>query len=589
MKQKRFAIRPVNKVYIIGLAVMFVLFAAISCYYSISFQLGRQMLHLDNVLGQVFEAYYEKAYSLSEIYEPIFHQDLDQSAMQAYFTRKGDKAPTAAQFTELANMLSVMVMQDNDISWIALYNPNATRNYFLSRGRSQLSVLPESFPYTQDADGSGMQLLGAKPWVDQSGVSRMAYCIRGGAIPVGMEGCIFIGYSMESMDRILQRAEVSEDVTYMVLAQDRVVFDSSGTHYGESYDAAWIAGENSACRDAEGHRWFAGRLHNTGREFICVYLYPWEKGLLTAMSDTPLLLGLLVAFSVIALALYLLSSRRIFQRVMQINDGLTVIGQNNLNHRLTISATGDELDEIAGSINSMAAMLQTAVDKEYELRLKHMHLQLTQIQARFNPHFLYNTLEMIQGRLYESGDMESADYIEKLARIFRNLTDAKAVIRLQDEIAFCSLYVALLQLRASGTVNVSYDVSPELLDCGVIANLIQPAIENYFVHAMAGESETNELEIICESSGSEAVRIIVSDNGLGMPQERIDEVNAQLTRPDITAPSYGLMSIAKRIKIFYGAQYGVHMEKNPEEGVRVVIDIPCMSIEDHEAKLMPMK
>lgn len=589
MKQRKFTIRPVNKVYIIGLAVMFVLFAAISCYYSISFQLGRQMLHLDSALSQVFEVYYEKVYSLSEVYEPVFYQDPDQSAMQAYFNRKGDKAPTAAQFAELANMLSSMVMQDNDISWIALYNPNTARNYFLSRGRSQLSVLPESFPYAQDANGSGMQLLGAKSWTDQSGISRLAYCIRGGSIPVGMEGCIFIGYSMESMERILQRANVSADVTYMVFAEDRVVFDSSGAHYSETYDAAWIAAESHVCRDLNGKWWFTGQLHNAGREFTCVYLYPWTQGLLTAMSDTPLLLGILVAFSVMALALYLLSSRRIFRRVMQINEGLTVIGQNNLQHRLTISAAGDEFDEIADSINGMTAMLQTAVDKEYELRLKHMQLQLTQIQARFNPHFLYNTLEMIRGRLFESGDMESADYIEKLARIFRNLTDAKAVIRLRDEISFCSLYVALLQLRASGSVNVSYDVSPELLDCGVLANLIQPAIENYFVHAMAWESEANELEIICESRDSESVRIIISDNGMGMHRERIDEVNAQLASPNINAPSYGLMSIAKRIKLFYGEQYGVHMEKNPEEGVRVVIDIPCMSMEEHESKLMPTR
>ena len=194
MKQKKFAIRPVNKVFILGLAVIFILFASISCYSSISFQLRRRMLQLDNVLNQMFEAYYEKVYSLSEVYASVFLQDPDQSAMRAYFTRRGDKTLSAVQFMEMANILSVMVLQDNDIDWVALYNPYAERNYFLSRGSSKLSMLPANFPYMEDAAGKGMKLLGAKSWTDHSGVSRLAYCIKGGSVPAGVEGCIFVGY-----------------------------------------------------------------------------------------------------------------------------------------------------------------------------------------------------------------------------------------------------------------------------------------------------------------------------------------------------------------------------------------------------------
>lgn len=589
MKQKKFSIRPVNKVYIIGLAVMFVLFAGISCYYSVAYQLGRQKLDWDNALNLLFEAYSDKAYSLAEIYEPAYHQDPDQSVMQAYFSRTGSQTPTASQFAELVDMLSVMRLQDNDIDWIALYNPNAEKNYFLARGRSQLSVLPNNFPYAQEAATGGLKLLGARSWTDESDIRRFSYCIKGGAIPVGLEGSILIGYSLEAMERILQRADVEENVRFMILAENRVVFDSENTHYDSDYDASWITEDRTVHRDSSGKQWFAGSLRNKGRVFTCVYMYPWFEGLLGAMVDTPLLLGLLIAFSAMALALYAVTERRIFRRVTQINEGLAVIGRNHLEHRLSISSASDEFDEISQSINVMTGMLQTAVDKEYEMRLKHMQLQLTQIQARFNPHFLYNTLEMIRGRLFDSGDLESADYIEKLARIFRNLTDAKSVIKLRDEISFCSLYVALLQLRSSGDVNVSYDVSPELLDCGVIANLIQPAIENYFVHALDNEMESNELEIICQPHGEADVRIVVADNGAGITKERLVEVNRQLAAPDLTAPNYGLMSIAKRIKLFYGDQYGVHLEQNTDAGTSVVIDIPRMSMNEHEAKLMPTK
>lgn len=589
MKRTRFSIRPVNKAYIIGLAVMFVLFAGISCYYSIAYQLERQKLDWDNAMNLLFEAYSEKAYSLAEIYESAYHQDPDQSALQAYFSRTGSQTPNVTQLAELVDMLSIMRLQDSDIDWIALYNPNAEQNHILVRGGSQLSVLPDSFPYVQEAASGGLKLLGARSWTAEGNKQYFSYCIKGGAIPAGVQGSILFGYSVEAMERILQRADVEEPVHFMILAEDRVVFDSEGAYTDEGCDVSWISGDSQISRDAAGKRWFTGRLHNTGREFTCVYLYPMTEGLLTAMSDTPLLMALLVAFSAMALALYLLSSRRIFRRVTQIGDGLTIIGQNNLSHRLAISSAGDEFDEIAHSVNSMAVLLQTTMNQEYELRLKHMHLQLTQIQARFNPHFLYNTLEMIRGRMFESGDLESADYIEKLARIFRNLTDAKPVIRLQDEISFCSLYVALLQLRTSGDVIVSYDVAPELLDCGVIANLIQPAIENYFVHALTDDTESNELEIICEEAGADGIRIIVADNGVGITPERMLEVNRQLAAPELSATNYGLTSIAKRIKLFYGESYGVHLEMNAGQGIRVVINIPRMSMQEHEEKLLPTK
>lgn len=589
MKQKRFSIRPVNKVFVIGIAVMFILFAGISCQYSVSYQLGRQKLAWDNAQKLLFDAYSEKAYSLSEIYESAYYQDPEQSAMQAYFRRTGSQTLTVSQITGLVDMLSIMWLQDNDIDWIALYNPNAGNNYFLARGRTQLSILPDSFPYVQEASSGGMQLLGARRWTDGNQVPRFSYCIKGGAIPMGVQGSILLGYSLEAMERILRQADVEEDVRFLILAGDEVAFDSQGSLYGETYDVSWIAPGRTVHRDAQGKYWFAGSLRNEGRVFTCVYTYPLTKGILNAMADTPLLLGLLVAFTVMALVLYIVSSRRIFRRVRQIGDGLTIIGQNRLDHRLAMTSASDEFDEIAQSINTMTAMLQTAVDKEYEMRLKHMQLQLSQIQARFNPHFLYNTLEMIRGRLFESGDLESADYIEKLSRIFRNLTDAKSVVKIRDEISFCSLYVALLQLRTADDVNVFYDVAPELLDCGVIANLIQPAIENYFVHALADEQAYNEMEISCQPFGEAAIRIVVANNGAGLTPERLQEINTQLALPELNAPNYGLMSIAKRIKLFYGDQYGVRMESNGDAGVRVVIDIPRMSMEDHEAKFIPTK
>lgn len=588
-KRRHFSIRPVNRIFIVGLAVMLACFAGLTCYYSASFNTRSLLLQYDNTLNDIYEAYYEKVYSFSDVYEPVFRQDPDQSILRAYFTRTGSELPSVSQYGELSTLMDMMLNQDNDIEWVALYNPQADRNYFLSRGRSQLSVLPGSFPYAPVQDAEKQHLLGAQPWMDLEGARHFSFCIQGGAIPAGMPGHILVGYSTDAMARILRRANVGDSVAYMVLAENQVVYDSTDANYGKDISDQWIQDGGYIHQDGEDVLWYAAVLRNGGRGFSCLYRSPWGEVFLRSMRDTPLLLLLLLGFTTMALGLYMVTSRRIFRRVDRIRSGLISIGQNDLTYRLPVSEHGDEFDSISESINIMTGMLQEAVDKEYAMRLKHMHLQLTQIQARFNPHFLFNTLEMIRSNLFDSGDLESAEYIEKLARIFRNLTDAKAVITLQDEIAFCSLYVSLLQLRYSGSMSVSYDVDPQLLSCGIIANLIQPAIENYFVHALDGEQEGNELEISCLPEGEDDICITIADNGLGAPHTRIKEINWQLSTPDLNSTNYGLMSIAKRIKLFYGDRYGVSLEPNNGAGLRVIIRVPRMSMAEHEAKLMPAK
>ena len=269
----------------------------------------------------------------------------------------------------------------------------------------------------------------------------------------------------------------------------------------------------------------------------------------------------------------------------RIHEGLDVIGGNHLDHRLSISMRGDEFDEIARHINSMTELLKISTEKEYEMRVRETAAELNSVQARFNPHFLYNTLEVVRGKLFASGDVETADYIEKLARIFRNLTDAAPIMSIREEIAFCSLYMALLQLRFSDSVEISYDVDSDVQDCGILAHLIQPAIENYFMHALDESNDYHTLDITCEPASDTMLRIIIADNGTGSDDAHIHNINQRLHNPVISDRGYGLMSIAKRIRVFYGEAYGVHLEKNEPCGMRVIVTIPRMSVEEHQKKL----
>lgn len=585
LAKKKFHIRPVSKVFMISILLALIVFAGITSYSAYAYQRDRILLQCESALHDVFDLYYDKVYSLSDLYVPVFQSEKNEGILRSYFARSGDQRLEYAERIELAMLLNNMMSRDGDIHFIALYNPDAAHNYCLTVNSSTLRDMWTELPALSDDSGSRQQLLGQYEWQTDYDEVKNSFVIQGGGVPAGSKGKIFIGYDLTAFDKVLRRKEASSLATFIVTNETGLIYDSSGSRYDQTYDMGWLDDSASVVRDPEGYAWFSGVLNNTGRVFSAAYLVPWNALVRLSHVYTPFILLILANFTLFAMSLYGISAKRIFRRVEGIQEGLAVLGENQLGYRLSVSGSDDEFDEIAEHINAMAARLKGSIEKEYELRVRETAAELNQIQARFDPHFLYNTLEIIRVKLFSTGDQETADYIDKLSRIFRNLTDAATVMSLREEIAFCSLYVSLLQLRFHDAVEVSYYIDAELQECGILAHLIQPAIENYFMHALDETTDGHNLDITCDALAEDSIRITIADNGTGSDDARIAEVNRRLLTPAIKDRGYGLMSIAKRIRLFYGEGYGVHLEKNEPEGMRVIITIPRMSVETHCRKL----
>ena len=142
-----------------------------------------------------------------------------------------------------------------------------------------------------------------------------------------------------------------------------------------------------------------------------------------------------------------------------------------------------------------------------------------------------------------------------------------------------------MQLRYHDAVDITYEVEAELQQCGILAHLIQPAIENYFIHAMSDSTDYHELKISCEKTQEDRICFIIADNGSGILPDKLKELNQRLRNPEMDDKGYGLMSIAKRIRLFYGENYGIVLEDNKPCGTRVLITIPKMDKEEHLRKL----
>ena len=585
MKKKKYAIRPVNKIFISGLLSVLVLFAGISVYSSYSAQRDSLMRQCDFVLQDIFDLYYEKVYSFSDVYLPIFQTDTGEEAFRSYFEREGDQALNARPRSELVELLQDMIKQDKDIEFIALYNPDARKNYYLSAGGNRLMLFNEENLFEDNESSNRMQLLGRYIWKKDSDQEVNTFVIKGGAVAENKSGSLLVGYNASIFDSLLRDDRAELPAAFVLWNEKGVLYDSKQIRYGEEFPENWLEEVTSFGQGPDGTHWYTGMLKNEGRIFKAAYLLPWRQVIRSSNQAALSILLILFFFACFSLALYMYATRQIFYKVERIHQGLSAIGENRLEYRLQVTNVSDEFDQIASNINTMAERLQESIENEYQMRMRQRWSELTQIQARFNPHFLYNTLEVIRGKLFQNGDIENADYIEKLSRIFRSLTDAEPVITIRVEISFCSLYLALLQLRYHDAVDITYEVAAEIQQCGILAHLIQPAIENYFMHAISENADYHEMEIICERTKENWVRFIITDNGTGMPPEKMEELNQKLKNPVMEGKGYGLMSIAKRIRMFYGEAYGVVLEQNQPCGVRVIITIPRMDKEEHLRKL----
>ena len=585
MKERKYKIRPINKFFIIWLLIILVLFAVIAGSTSYIVRKESIMRQCEAVMQDIYDLYYGKVTSFSDIYIPVYASKENENIMRSYFNRSGERIPNATERAKLVSLLRKMIAQDAAVSFIALYDPEASHNYYFSaNGNSLKEIWPDLLAYSDD-NGSRMQLLGRYVWKDDNGSVKNAFLIKGGSLVGSGSGSVIVGYNADIFEQLIDRNQAESLVSFVLVNENGVIFDSEEKRYSENFQPDWLGEESAYHRDPSENVWFTGVMRNHSWGITAAYIMPWWQIIRESSSVSGLILLILFLFSFFALVLYLHSTRQIFHKVREIQNGLAMIGNNRLEYRLQVTDVNDEFDEISKNVNAMTERLKESIENEYQMRLRQTRSELSQIQARFNPHFLYNSLEVIRGNLFRNGDVENADYIEKLSRIFRNLTDASPVISIREEVSFCSLYMVLLQLRFRDAVDIIYDIDTDLQECGILAHLIQPAIENYFVHGLSETEKYHAMDITCHPAEENGVCIVISDNGMGLSRERLEEINLQLRNADGGGRGYGLTSIANRIRLFYGEQYGILLEHNRPSGVRVIITIPRMSVEEHQRKL----
>ncbi len=523
-------------------------------------------------LTQVGNAYQNLTEQFWESYLPIFeNRTTSYLLLRDYFAVPDDDGLTPVELHDISNVLAQIVVRDDRIQWIAAYSSVRKVNYIYyaasqtGTGVGIMEALPDDFPYMEQMQQKNnlMEIYGEIE--SERSQLRNTIAVAGGT-PALTKGVLLFGYGISQIQQFAEENLPLESLQFEIISNEGRLLYHSGEEHIELPEEIFQAGNGVFQTDTG--KWYAMVDPFTTRGGTVYYTIDWKELFLKSNASTPQLLTAILQLSALSILVLCLVMRTIQREARRIRDGLDALGQNQLDYRIGGNFYQAAFADIAHSINKMAESLKENIDKAYYYQLKHKEAEMQELQAKFNPHFLYNSLDVFRARCYENGDDETAELIAQTASVFRGFIGAQTFIPLQQELAFSQRYLAIYRARHNDAMQILYDIDKEVLQYGIIRNVLQPLIENYFAHGFDPSRQDNILQFRGYIRDEDTYVLTVEDNGFGMEEDALQALNAHLQEPIATEQeSYGLKNLHQRIQLYYGPKCGLVIRKNPTGGL----------------------
>lgn len=556
---------------------------SIACYFSYREKHEDILASMNLAFTQIDQEYSDILKNFWQAYMPIFEKNsANYSIFKTYFSHEKADDLTPLERLSLIDALNQMRIRDSRILWLGVYSDNRDINYILYNDNTSLQMIPEDFPFLNQmrVKTQQMEIYGSPDSSSDSYAASFAIC---GGVPTGMgPGKIIIGYSLQKVYSICESAISSIPYQFDFISDEVSVFHYQTDSFKTTYLPNTV-GTGIKANDI-GQKFYVHCANSGDSHTTLSYSIPQSALFQTAMSRFPAVLLLLFSFAALALLMHFLLSHAITKEIGVIQNGLKMLASDKLDYRLPTKFQQNGLPEIAENINAMSDKLSENIKKAYYFELKQKDAQLAELQATFNPHFLYNTLEMLRSKSYANGDEETSELIAQLSALFRGFINAKTFISIREELAFSNRYLNLLNARYGNSVEVSYDIDGTLLDYGIIRNVFQLLIENFFVHGFNSESDSNEIRFYGISLDDSTMLLTVEDNGCGMNESDLAALNKSIDSPIRHGEkSYGLKNLNQRIKLFYGSECGMTIRSSDGGGLHIEIRLKKIRVSDYEA------
>lgn len=305
------------------------------------------------------------------------------------------------------------------------------------------------------------------------------------------------------------------------------------------------------------------------------------------MQVRTLIWGCMLLVITFCVSLFWLINREMVRPLHLFNDTMRRIRklrQRHLQEELQLEGCA-EIREIGREFSGMLTdieglnkqIFKSATDL-YELKVQKQMAELAYLRSQIDPHFLYNTLEVIRKMALVKDAPEIARMVVDMGAIFRYSTKGSYEVALEEEISIIKAYIRIQQMRFQGKIEVCYFISEEVYSLQVIKMLLQPIVENSIFHGLEPKSGEGCLYIGARQEGDRLI-ITVKDDGVGIEAGRLAELKEALRSENVdTSRHVGILNTNARIQLQYGTQYGLCVESREMDGTTITMELPVIKI-----------
>lgn len=509
-----------------------------------------------------------------------------RSLLQAEYASREEAASAGEEYTRLASTMgnqasiaSIQVYTENDRfpteGYIQSVNSQQVEDWF-EKVRVPGSVYWESCLSQQDgADSPELTLVRSFPFTESQYSAILVIRMSNNYLKNRIQnGSIFISISLNQ-----------EPIFFSTQRSLQGTLETAAIDYSQGY---FQSGGMTECRGKRGVSYISTFVPYMGEDAL-LYFNSVDFDAPGYIRSFLLLSGAIFLIAVFLPCVIILVYTSWFtHRVNQLKDAMHAAAQGEFDPIQPFKGDDElsvifvDLQNVIANVLEQQAEIYRGQLKEQELINQQQKMKFKLLASQINPHFIYNTLETIRMMALCNGDKDVAGATALFGKTMRYVLENTGTSQttLDKELDYVENYLAIQKLRFEDKVNYSIELPPEFEPSRfrILPLLLQPIVENSISHGIKESSRQGWIRIRIWTEEPHRLLVRVSDNGLGIPAEKMEELRAHIAgrEEEPVTSSIGMYNIYQRIQLFYGNEYGMELESQEGEGTCVTLTLPIL-------------
>ena len=376
-------------------------------------------------------------------------------------------------------------------------------------------------------------------------------------------GVVLIDVKLDVIRNIIENAKPgTAGFIYIMDSENNIVY-TPVNKIVYRIDNEWLKDINNKIiiKRIEGENYQLTKIESEYTGWQTIGVFPEKESLyvIKEIQIKSLLVGVLGL--AIAVILSILFTRTIVNPMQKLKNLMKKAQEGDLTVYFDVKYT-DEVGELGGSFNTMVKEIRKLMYLVKMEERKKRIAEMNVLQAQIKPHFMYNTLDTIRWMAEENNKKDIIQIIEALTNLLRiSLSKGKEIISVREEMNHILNYLTIQKIRYEDKMDYEINFDENILDYNIVKLILQPLVENAIYHGIK-EKRGNGKIIIQGKVEGDYLLFIVKDDGCGIDEDKLNEINENLRYHDIkdNKIGYGIFNVNERIKIRYGDDYGLKFD-----------------------------